>query len=432
MVTTLEKVKLKTASDEPCKVTLTVQVPKEAVQAKASEVEVRFQKAARLPGFRQGKAPMELVRQNFQDKIQGEVLDQIIRDLVPQIIKERSLTPVTTPLIDKIRYDGSASLTFELVVERSPDFKVRNYKGISLTRALKTVADQDVDREIAQLRERNARLVPSADESAKPEHHAVIRYEASSEGRPIADFKAENQLLNLSAPQSIEGFAEGIIGLKKGATKEITIPFPKKHPRQELAGRPVTFRVTLEDLKEKVLPAADDELAKEFELGSLAELRDRIRASLEHSAERRERAETENQIFDHLIKENPVPVPESLVTMQLESLIEQARQVLSERGVSAAPAADSKELRDKYRPQAERRVRLSYILSGLARQESLQATQDETARELARAKERDPGQAESVDRYFQEHASAILGQITDEKVIKFLIDHAKIKDNQTK
>ena len=428
MEITLKQVKLKTAEEKPCKVTLSVNFSPDLIKQRKEKVAAEFQRVAQLPGFRAGKAPIDLVRQNFSGKINSETLDQIFRDYVPEILKEKSLRPITTPMVDKVQFNGGDTLIFNLIIERNPDYKVKDYKKISLTKKTKTLTDADVTRELEELRERNAQLIPVQAEQAATEHFAVIDYVGEVEGKSLPELKAENQLVNLSSPQTIQGFAEGILGMKKAETKEVAVTFPKEYPGAAVAGKPVTFKITLQDIKEKKLPALDDEFAKDFEAASLEEFKTRIRESLNASLEKAQKVELETQMMDHLVKENEIPVPDSLVEMQLSSLLERAKDMMLRQGMK--PDTDGKEagLREKYRPQAERQVRVSYILSGIAKQENLAATDAEVGLELEKYKAKNPERAKDVEAYFAEHGDHVRAQMTDEKVVKFITENAKIKE----
>jgi len=423
-----DKLKFKLTEEKPCEVTFSVQIPIEIVKTKKEKVAQEFQKVARLQGFRAGKAPLDLVQKNYADKIQSEALEQLLKDSIPYILKQKSLSPISTPMVDKIELNGEETLSFDLIVERNPDFSVKNYKKIPVTKKIKKITDEDAQKELKHLQEKNSKLVPSKSEHAEKHHYAVIQHEGFFNGRPLPELKADNQLINLSAPQSIEGFAEGILGLKLGESKEITVQFPQEYPNKELAGHPVQFKLTLQDLKEKSMPALDDEFAKDFELASLEELKQKIRESLEKTLEKNNATEEEKQILDHLVKENPIPVPESMVHLQVESLLNRTKKILVQQGLAQPTEEKEKELKEKYRPDAERHVRISYLLSGVGKEESLNPTQEELAAELKKAVEANPGKSDQVEHYFKEHESMILNQILEDKVIKFLIENAKIKE----
>ncbi len=429
MEITLDKVKFKTAEEKPCKVTLSINVSPEIVKGRKEKVAQQFQKLAQLPGFRAGKAPLDLVRQNFSSKIATEALDEIFRDYVPQILKEKELVPIVTPTVDKVQFNGGDTLSFELIVERNPEYKVKDYKKIAVTKKTKKISDDDVTKELEELRERNSQLAPSTSEIAGKDHFVAIDYDGTVEGQSLKELKAENQLVNMASPQTIQGFAEGILGMKKGETKEVAVTFPKEYPSASVAGKPVVFKITLQDIKEKKMPALDDEFAKDFELASLEELKTKVRESLEKSLEKAQKVEFETQLMDHLVKENDIPLPESLVEMQLNSMLERAKQMMERQGLKSDIAGDKeKELREKYRPQAERQVKINYILSGIAKQENLLASDEEVSAERQKYKDKTPEHAAQIDNYFDEHGHHVQAQLTDEKVLKFLEENAKIKE----
>lgn len=432
MTLTLERIKYKKTEEKPCSIMLSVQVPSDVFVTKQEEVVLEFQRAAQLPGFRTGKVPLELIQKNFSEKIKSHTAEKIIGEIVPQILKEKSLVPVTHPTVDQFKQNNDQSFSFNLIVEYSPEFKVKDYFKIAVDKKIKIISEEDVSKELNQLQEKNAQLVPSQSQKVEKNHHAVIDYSGFAEDKEIPGLKTENQLINLSTPQTIQGFAEGIIGLGKGETKDIPIQFPKEFANKDLAGKSVSFKVTVRDIKEKVLPVLDDEFAKDLGLSSLTELKSKIEESLKNLAERNSDSEIEKQILDYLIKKNPIPVPPSLISMQLESLINHALYRQFGKALEDASKEKLEELkkglRERSRDQAERMVRISYLINGIAKQENLYATEEEFKAEKERILKSSPNQTQEAEKYFDEHHDRILSQMTEDKIIKFLKDHAKIKE----
>lgn len=423
----LDKIKYKKTEEKPCQLTFSVSVPKELVSAKEEQIAREFQKVVQLPGFRAGKAPLDLVRRNFAEKVKSQTLEDLLKDSVMHVLQEKQLAPVATPMVDALKFEGS--LSFNLIVEKSPEFSVKNYTKIPVSRKLKEVTDADVQKEIDELRERNSRLAESKAERVEKTHFASIDYAGSINGKPMPELKAENQLVDLSAPQTVQGFAEGVLGMSRGETKEISIPFPKEYPNKALAGQTVGFQITLKDIKEKQLPALDDDFAKDVGLASLEELKSKVKESLTSWAERGARHEVEKQIFDHLVEENPIPLPESLVGQQLDALVDQAVANQMRDGDQIDNLDERKKsLKEKMRANAERQVRLSYLISRIAKDENLRATDEEYRQELEKAEKANPQRAEEVRKYFENNNDRIMSQITEEKVLKFLTEKAKIKD----
>ncbi|OGR80592.1 MAG: trigger factor [Elusimicrobia bacterium RIFCSPLOWO2_02_FULL_39_32] len=435
MELTLEKIKFKTKEENPCKIIFAVQIPQDLVNIKEEEVTLEFKKQAQLPGFRVGKAPVELVRKNYLEKVKSRTQDKLLSAFVPQILKEKEISPIVTPLASQIEYDGNNNLSFELIVERSPKFKVKNYKGIAVEKKIKKIKDEDVLKELENMRERNARLVPSSAKTLEKTHFAVIDYAAFLDGKEIPDLKYENQLIDCSAPQTVEGLAEAILGLKSGETKDVPFQFPKEYPRKELSGKSVTFKVVLREIKEKVLPAMDDEFSKDYGLKTLAELKEKMLATMQGWADTASQEQVEKAIFDKLILENPISVPESLVFLQLESLVDQALKREYGKAMEDASFRQSLEeqkkiLREKFKNQAEKLVRLSYLIDGVGRSEHIETLEEDFKKDKENALEKNPELKAEIEKYYEENQQNILDQLHRHKIVKFLTDQAKIKEIQ--
>ena len=433
MELTLEKIKFKTKEEKPCQVTFAVQIPRDVVQAKEEEVTKEFQKEAQLPGFRTGKAPIELIQKNYADKLKSHTVDQLLKESVPQILEEKNIIPLFTPMVDQINLDAKQVLSFNLVVERNPNFKVKNYKNISIEKKVKKIVESDVQKELDTLRERNAQLSPSKAAKLEKNHFAVIDFAGSLDGKPLADMKAENQLIDCASPQTIQGFAEGIMGLGAGESKEISVPFPTAHPNKALAGKNVMFKVTLREIKEKVLPNLDDELAKDLGVASLADLKTAVQTHLQKTADETTHAQVEKQICDHLIEENEIPLPETLVSVQLASMVSETLK--KEFGPKAEKEDLSPEIKEKkdslakeLKVPAERAVRLSYLIAAITREEKLSATEEDWKLEMEATVKNYPTQSSQVEKSFIENKEKILRRLTEGKVFKFLLDKAKVKE----
>lgn len=432
---TMEKIKFKAKDEQPCKTTFAVQVPADYFAEKKKKVTQQFQRVAQIPGFRQGKAPEDLVLKNFSDKVQNETLEQLLKEVVPHVLKEKAIHPVATPMIDELEFKEDKPLTFNLIVEHGADFKLKNYKNIPAEKKVKKIGDEDVKRELDSLRDRNAQLVPSKSETVEKTHFAVIDYAGYIDGALNSDLISENQMIEMAQPQTIAGFAEGILGMKKGEAKDVPVTFPKEYPNKELAGKAVSFKITLQDIKEKSLPNLDDDFAKDLGLTSIDELKGKIKESLTHWAEKNTQSDLEKQIYDHLVKENQIPIPDSMVEFQLDALVAQAlEREFGEQERKSEEEWDKikKNLREKFKPQSERLVRLSYIINAIATQEKLNATEADFKAEREKAEKTNPGRTAEIDQFFQKQQSRILSQLTEDKVLKFLTEQAKIKEVESK
>ncbi|MBK8576440.1 MAG: trigger factor [Elusimicrobia bacterium] len=203
-------------------------------------------------------------------------------------------------------------------------------------------------------------------------HFVVVDYESFLDGIPLKNGKATNQLIELGAAQNVEGFSEGLLGAKDGEVREIPVKFPAEHPQKDLAGKTVTFKATVTAIKEKVLPVLDDEFAKDEGAKDLGELKERFRREIEAGARRTEREDLEKQVEEGLLQRHPFDVPPSQVEERAKQLTEHLKKYLLDRGAGLTDwAAGEEKMREKNRPEAERQVRLSYILREIVAAENV-------------------------------------------------------------
>ena len=435
MAFSLDKIKCKTAEEKPCSVLFDVQVPADLVNREYEKTLALFQKTAQLPGFRSGKAPLEMIRQNFASRARTEAVEELLKEGIPIILQDKKIMAVETPQVQKLQLNEDESLSFTLLVERSPEFKTKNYKGIKLERKGKEISADDIEKDLESLRQRNATLQFSEASNVEKNHFAVIDYEGFIDGKSDTDLKAEHQLIDMNTPQTVAGFAEGIMGMSRNETKEVTVQFPEDYAYKKLAKQTVTFKITLQDIKEKKLPAADDELAKDFGYETLTALKEHIEKSLKSSLEKSVESDLEQQIVDYLDQENPIPVPSGLIDRQADVMVNQfmrsqygkemereSKEVVEKRRV---------ELIEKLRPEAEKMVRTSYLLEDIAKQENLYASDEDWAAELEKAKQSDPEKAKDIEKYFKEKRGSILNRLAESKIFKYLKDNAKITETKT-
>jgi trigger factor len=428
---TIEKplsLKVKVVKEEPCELTFSVELPKEEVQKETDQVFQNIQSRASLPGFRTGKAPMDLVRQNFSDRARQTVLENLIGRGAGQVLREKKIETLDTPRIEKINFEPGKPLSFQMKVEKDPDIKVKDYKGLKVTQKSAAVSDDQVNKTLEELRERNASLIQSTAEKVGKNHFVVIDFEGKIEGKVFKGGSSKNYLLDMGTPQMIAGFSEGLLDAKLNEVRTVKPQFPADYPHKEYAGKEAAFEVSIKEIKEKKLPALDDDFAKDLGLTSLAELKQKVRENLEKEAKERTDKELEDQLFQALLDKNNFAVPPTMVEHRIKSLIRRAFSALERQGL-AQPNDPQTEtaLREKVRPQAEKDVRLSYLLKAIAEQEKLEdvAKDIEDLKQKAISETKD--KPEAVEKYFQERHNAIRASLIENKVVEFLKKQAKIK-----
>jgi trigger factor len=419
--------KVKTVKEEPCEITLSIELPKDEVAREADSVYRSIQSRASLPGFRTGKAPMDMVKQNFSDRARQMLIENLIGRAAAQVLREKKLQSLDTPKVEKLDFDWGKPLTFVMRVERDPEIKAKNYKGIKVNRPSDKIKDDAVENELKSIQDRNATLA-AADVAVSNANFAVIDFEGKIDGKTFKGGTAKDYLIDMAQPQTIAGFSEGLLGGKAGEEREIPVTFPADYGHKEFAGKKAQFHVKIKEVKEKKLPALDDDFAKDLGLASLAELKQKIQENLQHGETEKADKEVEDQLYQALLDEHSFAVPPTLVEERNRVLTQRALYNLARQGlVSADDAQAQATLKEKTRPQAEKDVRLSYLLKAIATQEKLDAVDADVEDLKKKALSDKDAKAAEVEKYFQERDISIRASITEGKVLDFLKKNAKIK-----
>ncbi len=422
--------KVKVGDRRSCSVTLQIQVPAARVEQATEESFRDIQSRARLPGFRAGKAPLDLVKKSFEGSAREAALDRILRQTVPEALEREKVEAVASPVVDKIEYNPGKPLKFEVRVECAPQVSLKNYKGLPLTKKVRLVTDADVDKKIEEIREANAKLVESQADKVGAAHFVVVDYEGSCEGRPLEGGKAQGQLIDMAAPQTLAGFTEGILGAGVGETREVSVAFPADHFNKALAGKRALFRVTVTAIKEKHLPALDDEFAKDVGGESLAALKDRIRKNMEAELARAARQDLERQASDRLLESHVFDVPPSIVEERTHYLNHQIKQYLMRQGASEEDwKANEEKMAAKNRVEAEKQVRLSYLLTAVGEAEKIEVSDAEVEDLVRKSVEGvEPARRDDFRKWMEGRRDALRSQIREEKIFAFLIEQAKVTE----
>jgi len=424
-------IKIKVVSEDGCLQTLSVELPASKVKEKIEEAFLNVQNQAKLPGFRPGKAPIDMVRENFKGAAYERAQDLLMREGVAEALKSKKINPVQTPVVQSADFVPEKAFHFQFQVEVAPHVKPSNYKGLKLVQKKKSVTDEDVQKAVSNLADMNAKLIESKDETLKNNHFAVINYEGLLEGKTIDGAKAENFLLDMSAPQAIAGLADGLVGAKTGEERDVPVKFPEDSPAKELAGKQAVFKVKLSAIKEKSVPVLDDEFAKDLGLESLAVLKTRLRENLEREQIQGAQADLEKQVVEKLLEEHSFQVPASMVERQLQHLIERQSSRLTKQGISREDLAKVVEkAKPEVRKQAEKDVRLAYILNAIASEEKIEATEAEINSKIDGIIEKsEEKQRSSLEKALKStYAGQIQSEIRESKLFTWLIEHAKIKE----
>lgn len=425
-------VKVKVLSEKGCVHTLSVELANSKVKEKIEEAFKNVQSQAKLPGFRPGKAPIEMVKEAFQGSAYERAQDLLLREGVSEALKAKKMTAIQSPSILNLQFDPNKAFQFEFEVEVAPVIKPTGYKGLKLTRKTSVVSEPDVDRAVSELAEMNSRLVESKADKVAINHHAVIDYEGMLEGKTIPGAKAENFLLDLSAPQTISGLAEGLVGAGLSEKREIKVTFPADSPAKELAGKEAVFHVTVKAIKEKSVPIVDDEFAKDIGVETLVKLKEQVRQNLETEKKRVSQTDIERQAVDLILEANTFEAPPSLLARQTEELLQRQTQRLLQQGIPQGEIVKFLEQnKAAIEKQAEKDVRLAYILNAIAAEESIEATDEEVAKKFAEILEKseEKSRAKLEKALKEKYIEQVKSEIRETKLFAWMIQQAKVKES---
>jgi trigger factor len=420
-------VKVNSEELSPTKRRLEVEVPPLQVREAVESLYRDLNKRVRIKGFRPGKTPRDVLERHYGDYIKEQAISNLIKETYPKAISQESIEPISPPTIDTGDLTLEGAFTYSAVVEVRPRIEVKGYTGLRLKGEKGKVTPTEIAGELERLRIMHSQLkqVEERDQVQKGDV-VLLDFQALLGQRPIRDGKSENYLLEVGSMTMVPGFEEGLIGKKTGTDEEITVVFPADHPRKDLADKDVTFRVTIKEIRERVLPALDDEFAKDVgAYKDLEELKERIKTDLEKAQEYRLKEELRQAAISQLLQANPVEIPTYLVERRTGELLQDLKLRMAGQR-QALPPEEEQKVRGEYQKVAEQEVRASFLLEEIGQLESIEATAEaveERLQEMARAYQRPPEELQQNSPL----VAAVQRAVQREKILDFIIDKAEIK-----
>ena len=387
-----------------------------------------------IPGFRKGKAPMNIVEKYYGKEI---FYEDTFNDLAPEVLeealKENDIKAVSRPDIDVKQIGKGQDLIFTAIFQTKPKVKLGKYKGIEIKKIEYNVKDEDIEHELGHMQEHNSRLISIEDRPVENGDITTIDFEGFVDGVPFEGGKAEGHELTIGSKTFIPGFEEQIIGMKIDEEKDIKVKFPDEYFSKDLAGKDATFKVKIHEIKKKELPKLDDEFAKDAsEFDTLEELKKSIKEKLEEENAEKQKYETEEAVIKEVCKNIEVDIPSGMIETEVDNMVKDIEQRLSYQGLKLEQylqmlGKTEEELKKEYEPQATEAVKTRLMIEAVIKAEKIEATIDEIdekMKEMAKnyGKENDEEflKNENVRSYIEEG-------IKSEKAVKLLVDNAKIK-----
>ena len=421
-----------TPDTNTCQRELEIEIPAEVVEKETQRVTREFTRLARIPGFRPGKAPAELVRRRFWDDIKSEVLHSLIPSSLQNAFREGNLNPVGNPSIAELQFEPAKPLRFKASFEVLPEFTLGEFKGLSVEAAKVEVTDQDVERELERLREQAATYVPVEDRPAEDGDTVVaslvgVVTNAKEKREPLVLDEVE---VHLGEEGTMEAFSQGLRGVRAEEERQFNAPYPDGYPDARLAGLTVAFTAQVKAVRQKQLPALDDEFAQQVgNYKTVQELTQKLRQDMQQAAARQEKELTQQRLLDELLSRHEFPLPEALVQNQIDMRLERRVRALVAQGIDPQQVqVDWAKVRRDQREGAIRDLKLGLLLERIAKVENLQSTEEEVASEIERLAQRSNQTPEAVRARLtkEQGLDRIESAIRSEKVIEFLHSQARI------
>lgn len=430
--------KVNVADVSPVKKKLTVEIEASEVDKKVAQAFRSLASRAKIPGFRPGKIPRRILEQYFGSQVVEEVQRDLVNETLPKAVEETEAFPITIPAVENGTLKKGQSFSYSAILEVKPQFEVKEYLGLEVEEEILAVGDEDVEKELDQIRKNNGKLI-SAEEGRpiRKDDYAVINYQGFQNGAPIQGIKSENFPVQIGSNQFHEDFEKGLMGLKKGDHAEITVLFPEDHHHPGLAGKKVDFRVGVKDIKVLELPALDDDFAKSLgaDFGDLESLKTRIKEEITRREQKRIDRELRGRLLKAISADVEFDLPQSLVDGEIRNAIETVNRSLVKTGSDLKKAGLSEErLREEFRSGSEKRVKEMLILDQIARQQKLSVTDLELNQGFEEMAVNMGQDTQAVRQYYE--ANSLLESfrqgLLEEKTLKFLVDGAKIKKIEKK
>ncbi len=409
---------------------LHIQVMPDAIAQEMKKALADVAKKAKIPGFRPGKAPKDVVERHYAAEIQSEVMNRIISDSYLQAIKEHDLSPVEMPNITNISpLEKDAPLNYSAVVEVRPRIDLGSYEGIEVKEAPVSASDEELGQTVDRLREMYAQLEVVEGQALDKGHTAIIDFEGFRDGKPIEGAKAVGHMLPLGSNSLIPGFEEQLTGMNKGETREISVTFPADYNNKDLAGKDAKFTVTLKEVKKKVLPEVNDEFAKDIgDHKTVDELKARIREDIEIRKKNEQVSAQREQLLSKLVDAHTFDVPQGMVDRELNSMARQQVTRMARQGIDVQTAFDMAKFRLEHRDLAVKRVKGTLLLDLIADKEKIEVSDAEVNAALA-AMARSAGQKlEAIKQYYESQEGGmdnLRASLVEEKTLSLLLSKAK-------
>jgi trigger factor len=407
----------------PVLVELSIEIPADAVKAEVDKAYLNLAKKAHVRGFRPGKAPRNVLSHLYGPQVQNDVAKAIVDTTLPQVLTEKQVTPVTRPTVETGVVSATETFSYKARFEVQPDIEEVKYDGFQLYRPKLEATDAMVDEQLESLRLRHATLrAPEPPRTSQAKDVVTIDFTVSVDGRDVKDAGGQGVQIELGAGQALPELDVALLGKAAGEKTSCDVTFSEAHPSAELKGKKGTFQVTLTDLKERVLPALDDEFAKDVgQFQTLVELRADVHTRLEAALLEQSEASLAQQMIVKLNEANPLELPPSLVEQQCRAL-EQELSAQARRAGQRVTQEQLKNMHGAIHADAEQKVRAGLLMAAIARKSEIKVTDEDVEKAYAELAQQSGKNVAKVKADYRETSkrNVLLSMILEDKILDFI------------
>ena len=421
-----------TNNTETNKYELEVEISAEDFNKALSEVAKTEGKKMSVPGFRKGHAPRSVIEKMYGENVFFEAaVDKLYRPAMQDAIEASGLEVIAVSNADVTSVSRENGIELKLTVVVKPVITIEGYKGIEATKKNVEVTDEDVSAELVKVQDRNSRMVDVDNRGALTGDTAVIDFEGFCDGKAFEGGKAEGFELSLGSGQFIPGFEDQVVGHEVGDEFEISVKFPEDYQVEELKGKDATFKIKLHQIKRKELPTLDDEFAKDVsEFDTLDEYKNSLREKLQSDREKQEETNVENQIFDALIEKVQGEIPEEMYEQEVEESINNFAYRLQSQGLNLETylkytGMDVNAIKEQFRPQSEKQLKLRLALEKIAELENLEVSDEAVEEEYEKLAKQYNMEVAQIKNLVAE--TQIRADLKNQKAIDFVKENASVK-----
>jgi len=421
--------KIKLQDGKSCEKILTIEVAPERISEEFESFYKAIAPRAKVPGFRPGKVPRDVLVMHYEKNANDSVLETLLSESLPRALREKDLSPLTTPEIKDIQFTKD-KLSYKAHVEVRPKIKLSRVTGLSAKKEKVVIKPEEIEKSLKQTQEMHAQYKAIEGRAAKMGDFVITDYVCSVDGKEVE--KRNDDWIELKEEEYLKGFSTQLVGVNVGDEKDVQISFPQDMADKRAAGKTAVFKMKVKEIKEKTLPSLDDELAKlAGDYKDLNDLKQKLTADLEKRAFEEKEAAFERELLNELVKHNKIDLPAGLLQRRAEYLTDQARQRFVQQGGTDELFDKEKEKMVKeFDAEARRQIHIAFLLDEIADTQAIKADETDLVKkyELLSQQYRQP--KETIEKYYEgkkEARETLLDQIRNEKVIDFLKLNAKTK-----